>query len=132
MDASNSIIVDMVQMWVVHAVATGVMQDAQHEWKHIQKPNQSWNHWKEHFNSAFNKLKEFHAITVKSIGYKSSNITEKMVATDVMMALDNLVSTAMLKMDAIYTLVVANNQLAHTLAQITKENEKFIVGLITL
>ena len=55
-----------------------------------------------------------------------------MVATDVMMALNNLASTAMLKMDAICTLVVANNQLAYTLAQVTKENEKFIVGLITL
>ena len=49
-----------------------------------------------------------------------------MVATDVAIALDNLASATVSKMETINTLVVANKQLAEALAHITKENEKLL------
>ena len=58
---------DMVQMGVTHAVATGVIHEAYHEWKCITKLEQTWNQWKEHFNNAFNELKELNIITAESI-----------------------------------------------------------------
>ena len=55
-DASNPIsMVDIMQMGVTHALATGVMHDAYPEWKCIPKPEQTWNHWKEHFNDAMKR-----------------------------------------------------------------------------
>ena len=82
--------------------------------------------WKEHFNDAFNELKELNAIIAKSMGYGASNITEQAVAPDVAMALDNLASMAMSKTDALDALVAANKQLADALAHVTKENEKLL------
>ena len=121
-DAGNPISrADMVRTGVVHAVATGIMQDMYHDWRCISKPNQSWNHWKEHFNNVFNELKELNAITAESIGYRTSNITENMVATDVAMALNNLTSMAMSKTDALNTLVAVNKRLVEVFLHITKE-----------
>ena len=67
--------VNMVQTGMIHAVATGVMRDASCKWKRIPKPDQSCNQWKEHFNDAFNELKELNVITMYSMGYGTSNIT---------------------------------------------------------
>ena len=67
--------VDMVQLGVTHVAATGVMCKAYCQWKHIPKLEQTWNQWKEHFNDAFNELKELNAITAKSIGHRASIIT---------------------------------------------------------
>ena len=86
---------DMVQMGVMHAMATGVMRDVYCNWICIPKPDQSWNHWKKHFNDALNKIKELNTITVESMGYSASNITEQTVAIDVVMVLDNLAFAAM-------------------------------------
>ena len=110
-----------VQMGVRHAIATGVMHDAYWEWKRTPKPEQTWNHWKEHFNDAYNELKELNAITAELMGYGTSNITEQAVAPDVVMALDNLASTAIFKIDALDILVAANKQLANALAHVTKK-----------
>ena len=63
---------------------------------------------------------------MESIGYDTNNITEKTVASDVAMALDNLASMAMSNTDALDILVVANKQLAVALAHTTKENEKLL------
>ena len=50
-DAGNTIsMVDMVQMGVTHAVATGVMHKAYRKWKRIPKLKQTWNRWKEYFS----------------------------------------------------------------------------------
>ena len=116
----------MVQMGVTHAVATGVMHEAYCKWKCIPKLEQTWNQWKEHFNDAFNELKELNAINVKSMGYGASNVTEQAVAPDVAMALDNLASMAMSKTDALDALVAANIPLADALAHIPKENKKLL------
>ena len=51
---------------VTHAVATRVMHKAYREWKRIPKVEQTWNREKEHFNDAFNELKEINAITAES------------------------------------------------------------------
>ena len=88
-----------------------------HEWRHIPKLEQTWNHWKEHFNNTFNELKKLNAITAELMVYGTRKITEQV------MALDNLASMAMSKTDALDTLVAANIQLADALAHITKENE---------
>ena len=80
-DIGNPIsMADMVQMGVVHAVATGVMHNAYCKWECIPKPEQMWNNWKEHFNNVFNKLKKLNAITTESMGYGASHITEHTVA----------------------------------------------------
>ena len=78
------------------------------------------------FQQYLNELKELNAITMESIGYGTSNITEQMVAPDAAMTLDNLASMAMSKTDALDTLVVVNKQLANALAHVTKENEKLL------
>ena len=44
------------------------------------------------------------------------------------MTLDNLVTAALSKTDAIKTLVAANKQLAEALPTLTKENEKLLVN----
>ena len=126
-DASNLIrMMDMVQMEMTHAVATGVMCDAYHKCKCIPKLEQTWSHWKEHFNDVLNELKELNAITAESMGYGANNITEQVVATDVVMALDNFASMVMSKTDALDILVAANKQFADALAHVTKENEKLL------
>ena len=86
----------------------GLCANSNQEWKHIPKPDHTWNHWKEHFNNAFNELKEINIITMELMGYGTSDITEQMVAPDVAMALDNLASMTMSKTDAMDTLLVAN------------------------
>ena len=64
-NAGNPIsMVDMRQMGVTHAVAMGIMHKAYHEWKCIPKLEWTWNWWKEHFNDAFNELKELNAIMI--------------------------------------------------------------------
>ena len=124
-DAGNLItMVDMVQTGVTHVVAIGVMWDAYCNCKCILQAERNWNHWKGHFNDAFNELKQWNAITIESIGYEAHNIAKKTFTDDVTMALDNLVSAAIFKTDAIETLVATNKQLAEALANITKENEK--------
>ena len=60
------------------------------------------------------------------MGYGASNITEQAVAPDVVMALDNLASKAMSKIDALDTLVAVNKQSADALAHITKEKKKLL------
>ena len=91
LDAGNPItMADMVQTGVMHAVATGVMWDAYHEWKRIMKPKQSWICRKEHFNNTFHELKELNAIMVEPMGYRASNITNNMVTVDVTISLYNL------------------------------------------
>ena len=65
-NAGNPIsMADMVQKGVTHVVATGVMCEANHEWKCIPKLEQTWNRWNKHFYDAFNDLKELNAITVE-------------------------------------------------------------------
>ena len=49
-----------------------------------------------------------------------------MVTADVAMALDNLASAALSKMDTIDTLVIANKQSTEVLANVTKENETLL------
>ena len=71
-----------VQTGVTHAMATRVMHDVYQEWKHIPKPEQTWNCWKEHVNDAFNELKELNTITTELMGYGTSNITEQAVAPE--------------------------------------------------
>ena len=115
-----------MQMGVTHVVAMGIMPEAYHEWKCIPKMNQTWIRRKEHFNDAFNELKELNAITADSMKYGASNITEQVVAPSVAMALDSLASVAMSKTDALDTLVAANKQLADALAHVTEENEKLL------
>ena len=99
-----------MQMGVTHVVATGVMREAYREWKCIPKLEQTWNGWKEHFNDTFNELKELNAITAESMGYGVNNITDATMAPDVAMALDNLASATMAKMDTLDALVSANKQ----------------------
>ena len=113
---------------------TEVMHDVYCEWKHIPKLEQTWNHWKEHFNDAFNELKELNTITAELMGYGIIDVTEQVVAPDVVMALDNLAFMTISKTDALATLVAANKQLADALAHITKENENLlnIVSQLTI
>ena len=126
-DAGNPItMVNTVQMGMMHVVAMGVMQDAYCRWKCIPKPDQSWNCWKEHFNNAFNELRELNAITAESMGYGAKNITNNMVTTDAAMSLDNLASAAMSKVDAISMLAAANKKSAEALAPVKKDNEKLL------
>ena len=75
----------------------------------------------EHFNDTFNELKELNAITMETMGYGASNITDQAVAHNVTIALDNLASMAMSNTDALDMLVVANKQLADALAHVTKK-----------
>ena len=123
---NSTCMADMVQTGVTHAVAMGVKCKACCEWKHIPKLKQTWNQWKEHFNDAFNELKELNAITSESMRYGASNITEQAVAPNVAMALDNLAFVGMSKTDPLDTLVAAMKYLADGLAHIAKDNEKLL------
>ena len=61
------------------------------------------------------------------MGYWANNVTDSMVIADVVMALDNLVSAAMSKMDAIDTLDAASKQLAEALTNTIKESGKLLI-----
>ena len=69
---------------------------------------------------------ELNVKMAESMGYGANNIIDKMLTANVVIALDNLASTAMSKMDVFDTLAAANKQLAEALAHVTKENEKFL------
>ena len=58
---------------------------------------------------------------MESMGYGTSNITEQMVAPDVGMALDNLVSMAMSKTDALNTLVAATKQISRCIGTLKRK-----------
>ena len=60
------------------------------------------------------------------MGYGTNKISDATVAPDVAMALDNLASAAMAKMNMLDALVAANKQLADALAHVTKENVKLL------
>ena len=58
-----------------------------------------------HFNDAFNNSKELNAITADYLGYGMHNTNECNFATNITVALYNLASVGISKMDAIKTLM---------------------------
>ena len=127
MNARNLItMAEMVETGVTHAVATGVIWEAYHDWKHMPKVEPNWNRWKSHFNDAFNELKELNAITTYSLGYGMHNINECNFASNVTAANDNLASAAISKMDATKLILQSNKYLAEMTITLTKENEELL------
>ena len=90
-DAGNPItMANMVQMGVTHAIVTGFMKDAYHEWKQILVTECTWNKWKDHINDAFNELKELNAITAEGYGYGSNIMHPKEMTQKILRQLTSL------------------------------------------
>ena len=81
---------------------------AYHEWKNAHYGDKTWSHFKEHFNKAFNELKELNKISAGGIGFEAKAMGFLPAAIEeISFALDNLANATVQKTDTINKLEAA-------------------------